>query len=69
LTNENIIVDYDDLYTALTINWPSVDQLPDNIMTNRILNNNIFKPKTNEEYSRFKDIANPSKNKRKRRIL
>lgn len=69
LTNENIIVDYDDLYTALTVNWPTVDQLPENIMTNRILNNNIFKPKINEEYSRFRDIANPNQNKRKRRSL
>lgn len=67
LTNETIIVDFDDLYTALTISWPTVEQLPENIMTNRILNNNIFKPKTNLEYSKYRLSVNSNENKRKRR--
>ncbi len=53
LTNENSIVEFDDLYDALTIKWPSCEQLPQSIMTNRVLNNNFFKPPQDTEYKKY----------------
>lgn len=53
LTNENSVVEFDDLYDALTIKWPSCEQLPQSIMTNRVLNNNFFKPTQDTEYKKY----------------
>ena len=53
LTNENSVVEFDDLYDALTIKWPSCEQLPQSIMTNRVLNNNFFKPPQDTEYKKY----------------
>ena len=53
LTNENSVVEFDDLYDVLTIKWPSCEQLPQSIMTNRVLNNNFFKPLQDTEYKKY----------------
>lgn len=53
LTNENSVVEFNDLYEALTIKWPTCDQLPQSIMTNRVLNNNFFNPPQDTEYKQY----------------
>ena len=54
LTNENAVVEFNDLYDALTIKWPEIDQLPEGIMTNRVLNNCFFKTSVENDYKKYK---------------
>lgn len=54
LTNEFLEADFNELYEALTIKWPETDELPDSIMTNRVLNNNFFHPAKEKQYENLK---------------
>ena len=54
LTNETAVVEIDELYDILTIEWPKVAELPENARTNRVLNNNFFKTLHNKEMNKYR---------------
>lgn len=65
LTNEFLEADFDELYEALTIKWPETDELPDSIMTNRVLNNNFFHPTREKQYENLKTNRKPKREAKK----
>lgn len=54
LTNETAVVEIDELYDVLTIEWPKVAELPESARTNRVLNNNFFKTLHNKEMNKYR---------------
>ena len=54
LTNETAVVELDELYEVLTIEWPKSAELPESVRTNRVLNNNFFENLHNESLKRLR---------------
>ncbi len=61
LTNETAVVEFDELYNVLTIEWPTSAELPENARTNRVLNNNFFKNLHNESLKRLRQMKKEKK--------
>ena len=64
LTNENSVVEYDDICSILTIDWPKSKDLPESVATNRVLNNHYFEDLRD---GRYNTIMNAKKKDRRRK--